>query len=257
MMNDDCRRTAGRLTSYVDDALPAAERSDVERHLGACPPCRTAALHEGGARAVLRQQARALSDEPLPPGLRSRCEALAREQTAAAAPVFVVRRFAPLTTVMVIVITFFTFSLATHRSDTVLAAQLTADHAKCFLFAKSNSPDRDARLIERMLEDDYGWDVHVPPSSSENGVQLIGARRCLYADGSIPHVMYRAAGHDMSLYVLDGVNRSADSRSADKLVSLGHHARIWSAGRRTYVLVWPVAAGDLSVATRYVMEEAR
>jgi anti-sigma factor RsiW len=255
MMNDDCRRTADRLASYVDDVLPAEERADVERHLGACPPCRAAARQEGGARTVVRDQARELRDIPLPPGLRSRCEALARDHaTASSRRGFGLRRFVPLTAVMTaVVIGIFLFSLATHRSDTLLAAQLTADHAKCFrLFANSDSPDRDARRVEQMLKDDYGWDLRVPPSSAADGVHLIGARRCLYADGSVPHVMYRVGGHDVSLYVLDGVTRPA----AD-LVSFGHHSHIWRAGRRTYVLVWPVAAGDMTAATRYVMDEAR
>ncbi len=254
MMNDDCRRTADRLTSYVDSALPPGEQADVERHLSRCPPCRQAATHESGARAVLREQARGLSEAPLPPGLRSRCEALAREHARESAPaVFATRRFAPLTAVITLVIGFFLFSLATHRSDTVLAAQLTADHAKCFRFFSSDTaPDADARRVERMLEDDYGWEVRVPPSSSANGVRLRGARRCLYADGSIPHVMYDVSGHDVSLFVLDGVGRPP----AD-LISLGHHFRTWMAGRRTYVLVWPVAAGDMTVARRYVMEEVR
>jgi hypothetical protein len=64
--------------------------------------------------------------------------------------------------------------------------------------------------------------------------------------------MYDVGGHDVSLFVLDGVTR----RAAD-LVSFGHRSRIWMAGRRTYVLVWPVAAGEMTVAARYVREEAR
>ena len=259
MMDDDCRRTAGRLTSYVDDGLPAAERAELESHLDRCPPCRTDAHRQMGARHVLRDQARALTDAPLPPGLRTRCEALAREHVAAATeagrvpPGFSIRRFASMTAVVMLVMGFFLFSLATHQSDTVLAAQLTADHAKCFrLFANGDSPDMDAHRVEKMLEDDYGWDLRVPPSSEAADIHLIGARRCLYADGSLPHVMYRVGGHDVSLYVLDGV-----ARPAADLVSLGHRSHIWTAGRRTYVLVWPVAAGDLSAATRYVMAEAR
>ena len=50
-----------------------------QRHLDRCPPCRAAALRERGARRVLREQSRALTDTPLPPGLRTRCEALARQ----------------------------------------------------------------------------------------------------------------------------------------------------------------------------------
>jgi anti-sigma factor RsiW len=254
MMRDDCQRTAERLTSYLDETLSPHERAEVAHHLSACPPCRTAAAQEEGGRTLLRDQARALSDAPLPPGLRSRCEALARERAGRrAARPFVMRRLAPLTALLTLVIAWLTLSLATHRSDTVLAAQLTADHAKCFrFFASSDSPDVDARRVERMLEDHYGWDLHVPPSSSASGVRLIGARRCVYADGSVPHVMYRVGGHDVSLFVLDGVNRS----TAD-LVSFGHRTRMWVAGRRTYVLVWPMAAGNMAAATRYVMEEAR
>jgi anti-sigma factor RsiW len=254
MMDDDCRRTAGRLTSYVDDGLPASEREDLERHLDRCAPCRSAAQRELGARHVLRNQARALTDGPLPPGLRTRCEALARAHAVAAVPRgFTIRRFASLTAIVTLIIGFFLFSLATHQSDTVLAAQLTADHAKCFrLFASGEAPDKDAHALEQMLADKYGWHLHVPPSSAAEDLHLIGARLCLYADGSLPHVMYRVGGHDVSLYVLDGVTRAA----AD-LVSLGHHSRIWTKGRRTYVLVWPIAAGDISAATRYVMAEAR
>ena len=158
------------------------------------------------------------------------------------------RRFAPLTAVMTLVIGFLLFSLATHRSDTVLAAQLTADHAKCFrFFAKNDVIGRRRPTRRTDAPDRLWWDLHVPPSSSADGVRLRGARRCLYADGSIPHVMYDVDGHDVSLFVLDGVTRPA----AD-LVSLGHRSRIWMAGRRTYVLVWPVAAGDMTVAARYV-----
>ncbi len=254
-MMGDCQRTVGRLASYVDKLLPPAEQADVERHLDACPPCRAAATHELGARTVLREQAPRLTDEPLPPGLRSRCEALVRDRSsAAAAPrVYATRRFATLTTLMTLAVSFFVFSLATHRSETVLAAQLTADHAKCFrLFSNNQSPDADARRVEQMLEQAYGWDLHIPPSSTASGIRLLGARRCLYADGTLPHVMYRVGGHDVSLYVMDGV-----ARPAGDLVRFGHHTRLWTTGDRTYILVWPVAAGDISPAVRYVMSEAR
>ena len=254
MMDDDCRRIATRLTSYVDGELPADAKADIERHFDRCWPCRKAAQREQSARQVLRDQARSLADAPLPPGLRTRCEALAREHDVVTAPRrFVLRRFAPLTAVMTMVIGFLLFSLATHQSDTVLAAQLTADHAKCFrLFASSNSPDIDARRVQQTLEDDFNWDLRVPPSSAAEDIHLVGARGCLYADGLIPHVMYHVGSHDVSLYVLDGV-----SRQAADVVSLGHRSHIWAAGRRTYVLVWPESAGDMTAVTRYVVAEAR
>ena len=230
MMRGECERTAQRLTSFVDGTLPLHERADVERHLDACPPCRAAATQEQGGRTILREQARGLLDAPLPPGLRSRCEALTRGRDARVAPPFIVRRFAPLTAVMALLIAFLTFSLATHRSDTVLAAQLTADHAKCFrLFANRDASAVDAQRVEQMLQDDYGWDLRVPPSSGATGVRLIGARRCLYADGAIPHVMYDVGGHDRSpIWWRSATCRACGSRVAEPMCWSGRwRPRTW------------------------------
>ncbi len=252
----DCRRTQDRFAPYADRLLPAAEREEVERHLAACPPCRTAASAEEGGRAVLREKAASLQSEPLPPGLRSRCEALAREHVASESRVPLVRswRLFPVsvTAVLTLFLATVVFSLATKQSDTLLAAQLTADHAKCFgLFAHPDSPSTDPVRLEQMLLDDYGWTVRVPPSSPQDGVQLIGARRCLYADGRIPHVLYRVNGQDVSLFMLEGVART----DAD-VTAFGHRSRIWSRGGTTYVLVGPAGAGDLTTAVRYIMREA-
>lgn len=254
-MKIDCRQTAERLASYADDLLTPDERAAVDGHLAACPPCLTAAGRERGARAVLREKADVLRQPPLPPGLRSRCEALAREHLRPEPPRHWATRLVPvsLTAMLVIFTALAIVSLATKRSDTLLAAQLTADHSKCFrLFGGERSATADAARLEQMLSDRYGWDVHVPPSSPADGVQLVGARRCLYADGRLPHVMYRVNGRNVSLYMLEGIQR----RDAE-VTSLGHHSHIWSRGATTYVLVAPSDAGDLTNVVRYVKDEAR
>ena len=251
MTKSDCRETRDRLATYVDRVLPPGERIEVDRHLAACPPCRAAALAEEGARTVLRERALALRSAPLPPGLRSRCEAFAREHVKPAPAR--TWRLVPvsMTAVLTLFIATVVFSLATQQSDTLLAAQLTADHSKCFsLFVPTEAPAADSGRLEEMLLDAYGWKVRVPPSSPQDGVQLIGARRCLYADGRIPHVMYRVNGEDVSLFMLDGKARN----DAD-VTALGHRSRIWSRGGTTYVLVGPAAA-DLTSAVRYIMREA-
>jgi anti-sigma factor RsiW len=256
----ECRRIVVQLTSYVDNLLGPDERAEVDQHLGICVSCRAAAAGEHGGRIVLRHHAPRLLDEPLPPGLQSRCEAVARERATRTT------RFAGLIpdwpkslvpTVLSVVLLIFTasalFSLATRRSDALLAAQLTADHAKCFkLFATTDSSDVNAQDVERMLSQQYGWDVHVPPSSAAAGLQLVGARRCLYADGLIPHVMYRANGQDVSLYVLNGVTRNPSD-----LVTFGHRSKIWTRDDTTFVLVSPAEeAGRFADAAQYVMREA-
>jgi len=73
-MGKGCGRIIERLTAYIDELLPEQERAEVERHLGACPPCRTCACEERIARIVLRARAFRLRAAAVPPGLRSRCE---------------------------------------------------------------------------------------------------------------------------------------------------------------------------------------
>lgn len=253
---DDCRRTAERLTPYVDEVLPPDERGDVERHLGDCPPCREVAVQEQGARTVVRECADRLRSSPLPVGLRSRCEALAREHCQPAARRAWWGRLLPATVIATVAIFagLAILSLTSRRSGAVLAAQLTADHVKCFkVFA---DPDAvDARVLEREMEERYGWDMHVPASSAEHGVRLVGGRRCLYSDGTVPHVMYRAeaGAAPVSLFRLEGV-----TRDEAEVTTMGHRCRIWSRGGHTYVLVAPesIAGADARLA-RYIRQEAR
>ena len=249
----ECRRTADRLTPYVDEALPPNDQADVESHLNDCPPCRVSADHQKGGRAVLRERADQLRSTPLPPGLRSRCTALARDHARAlAAPSWRLRIVpASLAIILVLFTAFAIVTLATQRSNTVLAAQLTADHTKCFRAFPPSGADVDARAAEERLASLYGWDIHVPPSSPRDGVRLVGARRCLYGDGRIPHLLYEARGHPLSLFVLEGVMRMPGD-----LTTFGHRSRIWSRGPTTFVLVSPTSAGDLSQAVSYVRQEA-
>ena len=250
----DCRRAGERLTPYVDEALPPGERAEVEQHLNACPPCRTAADGERGGRVVLRECAERLRP-PVPPGLRSRCEALAREQARVRTVSSWRERLVPATVValLVVFVGMALLSLATRRSPALLAAQLTVDHVKCFeVFVPQG--EADAAAVSAALEADYGWEMHVPPSSEEAGLSLLGGRRCLYAEGTMPHVMYRSAENQpVSLFRLDGAGREAGD-----VVSLGHHSHIWSRGGHTYVLVGPAAAaGEMTRIVRYVRAEAR
>jgi anti-sigma factor RsiW len=256
----ECRKIVDSLTAYADDLVKPEERRAIERHLSACPPCRQLADDERSGRHVLRHAASQLLDEPLPPGLRARCAALTqagRDSRAGLSdlrPWWRVRLVPVLLASVVMIFTASAFlSVATRRSDALLAAQLTADHSKCFkLFAPADGVSADARNIERMLSEQYGRNVHVPASSAAEDIQLIGARRCLYGDGLVPHVMYRVHGQDVSLFVLPGTERKADD-----LVTLGHRSQIWSRDGTTFVLVASADAGGLAGASRYVMQEAR
>ena len=250
-MKPTCRRICDLLTQYADGALPAAEHAEVQRHLEACPPCRVIAGKECGARQLLRACADRLRADQVPEALRSRCQELSRRSSPSN---LWSRRFVRLAAAAVVLI--FTGSLVsvvTRQSDALLAAQLTADHVKCFaLFGPDDGRTLDAAQAQQMLRERFGMDVHVPPSSASGGLELVNARRCLYADGRIPHLMYQANGEDISLFVLEG-----ESRPPAEFTSLGHHTRIWSRGDRTFVLITPASDAPVAEAARYVADEAR
>jgi len=249
-MKPNCRRICDLLTQYADGTLPEAQRGEVQRHLDACPPCRVIAGKECGARQLLRACADRLRGEPLPPGLRTRCQALASGQTTPRAWLRPSMRFA--IAALLILLVGALLSIVTRQSDALLAAQLTADHVKCFgLFRPGEGTTMDAAQAQRMLAERFGLDVHVPPSSTEGSVDLLNARRCLYADGRIPHLMYEANGQDMSLFVLEG-----ESRAPAEFTAFGHHTRIWSRGGNTFVLITPKADESVAAAARYVAAEA-
>lgn len=249
-MKPNCRRICDMLVQYADGTLPDADRAEVLRHLDACPPCRAIAGQESGARQVLRACADRLRAEPLPTGLRSRCEALS---CASLGPRTWLRRLVPVTVgAMLILFTGVLFSVVTRQSDALLAAQLTADHVKCFsLFRPADGQTMAAAQAQQMLASRFGLDVHVPPSSDKDAVELVSARRCLYAEGRIPHLMYESNGQDVSLFILEG-----ESRQPAELEAFGHLTRIWSRGGNTFVLVSPAAEEQVASAVNYVRQEA-
>jgi hypothetical protein len=120
----------------------------------------------------------------------------------------------------------------TQTSTRVMAAQLTADHMKCFmlnqLFTTSNSP----AVVESSLASGFGWRARLPERPQDAGLELVGSRPCLYGEGKVAHIMYRHNGRPVSVFMLPGKQRP------DELVEvMGHEAAIWSEDGRTFVLV--------------------
>jgi len=118
----------------------------------------------------------------------------------------------------------------TRLSPTVLAAQLTLDHVKCFAVDSPKAPV-DARVSEEQYARDYGQPVQLPRAAVA-GLELVGLRRCFCAEGVAAHAMYRLNGRPVSLYLIPDASR--DRAAADVF---GHDAVIWSRENRTYVLV--------------------
>jgi anti-sigma factor RsiW len=245
-----CRDIAPLITPYIDRELAEEKRDDVDRHIAACPPCRTRLSQEQGACLVVRRSAARLSEAPLPPGLESRCQSLVAGHAAPRA--VVPWRWLVSAAALVVLGVVISLPTLTRQSNALLAAQLSADHMKCFtVFTPRDSTGREAAAAERQLAA-HGWEMHVPPSSPEHDLQLLGVRRCIYAEGAVPHVMYTLRGRPMSLYFLD-----SGARQAAVMDSFGQQCRIWQRDGRTFVLVASADAGSLDSVASYVEQEAR
>lgn len=114
----------------------------------------------------------------------------------------------------------------------LLAAELTADHVMCFIF--HGDPDRAPTRgeVEQALERQFGWNAALPSESQEAGLELVGVRPCLSADGRVAHIMYRYEGRPVSVYMVPDL-----ARAAGLFDVLGHRAMAWTFEGRTYVLV--------------------
>ena len=121
---------------------------------------------------------------------------------------------------------------ATHYSSRLLAAELAADHMKCFA-ANSLLGTHDApAAVERSMMSAFGWQLHLPEQFDASGLELVGSRRCLYGEGKVAHLMYRDQGRPVSIFMLP-----KRVRPEELVEVLGHEAAIWSSGDRTFVLV--------------------
>ena len=232
----ECRRICESLAGYVDDLLRPEERDSVERHLAACPSCRrraddeerrTAAVAarriEAAGRAVA---SRASRDD----ARRSRGPEEGRSPVRArCGPWWRVRLVPVLLTVVVMIFTASAFfSLATRRSDALLAAQLTADHSKCFkLFGPPDGLSADAGSIERCSPSSTARTCTSLLVCGEDDIQLA---RCpamsVRRRASCRMSCIASMAQDMSLFVLAGTERKPDD-----LVTLGHRSQIWSQRR--------------------------
>jgi anti-sigma factor RsiW len=252
------------LTPYVDGELTPPDRDAVDQHVVKCPPCRGRLLAERAVRAVIADRRDRICTERAPVALRARCAALraAAGQMADARPERMPRlaslaapdalppafrlaqrdraarprwraRIAPLSmaaALVLIVGAAFLYQL-TASSSRVMAAELTADHMKCFALNNVLGTHATAEIVESSMASTFDWPMQLPPAN-EGGLDLVGSRPCLYGEGRVAHIMFRHNGTPVSLFMLPKTSR------ADELVRvLGHEAAIWSVGDRTFVLI--------------------
>jgi anti-sigma factor RsiW len=238
--NPPCQKIDPLVTPFIDRELSDADRRAVEAHLLACPPCHSRVAAEREVQALIRARVPVLKAADAPDALHAKCWELARHtpRTATAAPSTVKpplpSRLVPyaLAASLVLVVGGAFVYQATDKSARVLAAELTADHVKCFAMNRALGTHAGASAVESSMADGFDWRMHLPADPASAGLELVGSRQCLYGEGEIAHIMYRHDGHPVSLFMLPKTTRT------EQLVEvLGHEAAIWCVGNRTFVLV--------------------
>lgn len=236
----DCTQLDPLVTPYIDGELAAADRQAVDQHLRVCPSCQARIVAEHAVRDLIRARRPVLGSLRAPAGLRARLasvDALTTGRPAVAPrPATTWRaRLTPLAlaaTLVLIVGGAFLYQL-TARSASVLAAELTADHLKCFGVINGLLGTHDEPVaVESSMASRFGWRMRLPEQPDRAGLQLVGARPCLYGAGRVAHIMYRHHGRPVSVFMLPKT-----TRSEEMIEVMGHEAAIWSAGDRTFVLI--------------------
>jgi anti-sigma factor RsiW len=222
------------VTPYVDGELPSADRQTVEQHMRGCTPCRARIATEQAVRDLVGASRPELTGAGAPPGLRARCMATGVPRVPASRPRTWRPRLAPLAlaaTLAIVVGGAFLYPL-TESSTSVMAAELTVDHMKCFLLNAALSTHHTEAAVKADLATSFDWRAQLPERPEQADLELVGERTCLYGKGRIAHVMYRHEGRPVSVFMLpDDVRR-------DEVVNIfGHRVAIWSVGNRTFVLV--------------------
>jgi hypothetical protein len=112
-----------------------------------------------------------------------------------------------------------------------MAAELTADHVKCFALNSLLGTRQSAAVVESYLASSFDWPVRLPDHEGM-GLELVGSRPCLYGEGRVAHIMFKHNGRPVSLFMLPGT-----TRAEELLDVLGHEAAIWCVANRTFVLI--------------------
>jgi anti-sigma factor RsiW len=258
----DCYTIEPLVTPFIDGELPDPDRLAVEAHLCVCPPCYSRVVAEREVHALIRARVPVLNKTNAPDALHGKCWEIARLKPRAAdaaaraitPPKGLPARLAPyaLAASLVLVVGGAFVYQATDMSARVLAAELTADHMRCFAMNRALGTQQTPAAVESSMASGFDWRVHLPDDPARAGLELVGSRPCLYGEGKIAHIMYRHEGRPVSLFMLPNA-----ARTEELVEVLGHEAAIWCVGNRTFVLVAREPRRDVERIVSFVQASLR
>ncbi len=208
-----------RVTGYVDDALDATTRAELESHLATCATCREQVAFERDLRAGLR----ALPVPEPRPGF----EAAVRRRLAAESRGRRPWRL-PFAAALALL------ALWGRGSAPFVAWEVARDHNHCF--GKERLPAKlwssDPVEVSRWFE---GQGTRLPPVPAGIGeLGLVGARYCPLLDRVAAHLYYAGEERQLSVFVLAGPARFRESWTTE---SRGNEVRLLRSAGMTVALV--------------------
>lgn len=249
----DCDQIDLLITPYVDGDISAANAVVVNRHLQRCRLCCGRVQAEQAVQALMRER-RATLVSPLPSSaLRVRCAALASTHPSRLVPPWRahLKLLAVAASLALVVAGAALYGLTVH-STRVMAAELTADHVKCFRVNSVLGTHHDPSTVEGSMASYFDWQMRLPDHPERADLELVGARPCIYPEGLVAHIMYLHHGHPVSLFMLPHSSR------ADELIDVvGHRAAIWSSGSRTFVLIADEPRAEVERLISFIHEGLR
>jgi anti-sigma factor RsiW len=193
-----------------------------------------------------------------PSALRARCAQLSSARRATPAPEIrrppLTSRLAPfaLAALLVLIVGGAFLYRMTQISTRVMAAELTADHLKCAVINSIAGTEQASTAVESSMSSRFGWRAQLPEHPEAAGLELIGARPCLYGEGSVAHIMYRHEGTTLSVFMLP-----RSHRPEEHLGLLGHQAAVWSIDDRTFVVIARKSREELDRIASFIHDRLR
>ncbi len=225
-----CNQSLVQLSSYLDDALPPAERAAVAAHLAACGGCRT---RLETLRALKHSIARLPSQEEPPGAVRAHIDAMRLGARVSRRPWYAMAVAAAA------VATAAVFVIARHPDrGAQLADDLVADHLHSVPDVRpAEIASNDPAEVQRFFADHLPFSPVVPHLP---GATLLGARLCKIEDRRVELLFYRHQDLTLSLFVTDTPVASDVCWAARD-----HHVCSRVTHGRTMLLVGRLAADEL------------
>jgi anti-sigma factor RsiW len=250
----DCQTVERLAAAYIDGDVPSAERQGLEDHLHRCGRCRSALAAERSVHTAMTACRTTFQETRAPLDLKARCARLGVVSTAPARGWYSRTWPAAVAAVLVLALAGVVVNVATSVSVRVVAAELAADHMKCSMVISVLGTQHDHGAVEGWLASAFSWVADLPETSAEAGLELVGARTCLYGEGRVAHVMYRYEGRPVSVFMLPETERAGD---IVEMEVLGHREAVWSRDGRTFVLVTTEPEAETRRLASYVRTALR